>query len=249
MRVLVISDIHANLTALKTVLEDVGENHAENPPYEAVWCLGDLIGYGPDPNPCIELVRTLPNLICLIGNHDQAALDLIPLSRFNEDARLSATWTRSVLTPENESYLRSLPSQVEVDAFTLVHASPRFPIWEYVLDPYTADQNFDLLETDYCLIGHTHIALSFSRAIGKEHSVLQTTQLGDPVKLAPKMMLNPGSVGQPRDMDPRASYAVLDLERGTWEARRVVYDVEEVQERILQAGLPERQALRLFAGW
>ena len=242
MRVLVLSDIHANLTALEAVLSDSGD-------VEAVWCLGDLVGYGPDPNEVIERVRGIPGLLCLIGNHDQAAMGIIPLSRFNHDAGAAAAWTTHTLKPENLAYLRSLPSKITFEDFTLAHGSPRQPVWEYVLDLQTADVNFEAFTTDYCLIGHSHLPLIFLReeANGKAH--LASVAWGEQMPLRPRMILNPGSVGQPRDMDPRAAYALLDLKDETWQPRRVEYDVAQVQERMLRAGLPERQAMRLLAGW
>ena len=249
MRILVISDVHANLPALTTVLEDAVTRAENTPAYEAVWCLGDLVGYGPDPNECIELVRSLPGLICLIGNHDQAAMGLTPLSRFNHDARMAAAWTQEALTEESLGFLRTLPLDAVQDGFTLAHGSPRQPVWEYILDPRTADANFDAFSTDYCLVGHTHLPLIFQRSANDAYAMSKPVPLGQPASLEPRMILNPGSVGQPRDMDPHASYAILDLDALTWEARRVEYEVSEVQLRMLQAGLPERQALRLVAGW
>lgn len=243
MRILIISDIHANLTALEAVLEDVEEE------FVATWCLGDLVGYGPDPNECIRRVRELPELTCLIGNHDQAALGKIPLERFNQDARAAASWTQGALTDESESYLLSLPSRIELaEDFTLAHGSPRQPVWEYVLDLPTAEANLEAFQTAYCLVGHTHIPLIFSKPEGGNLRPVQV-RWGDAFELSPRMIINPGSVGQPRDMDPRAAYAVLDTEALTWTAHRVSYDVEAVQERMLEAGLPERQAIRLGAGW
>jgi diadenosine tetraphosphatase ApaH/serine/threonine PP2A family protein phosphatase len=242
MRVLVLSDIHANLTALEAVLEDAGS-------FDAAWCLGDLVGYGPDPNECVSRVHALPELVCLIGNHDQAALGGIPLSRFNRDARDVAEWTRSVLSPENQEYLRSLPARINTQDFTLAHGSPRQPVWEYILDQYTADRMFDFFDTPFCLVGHSHLPLVFKRGSDGAFATPVATRLGKSIPMAPRMILNPGSVGQPRDMDPRAAYALLDLEARTWDARRVRYDVAQVQLRILEAGLPERQALRLVAGW
>ena len=242
MRVLVLSDIHANLTALEAVLEDSGS-------FGAPWCLGDLVGYGPDPNECVARVHALPELLCLIGNHDQAALGGIPLSRFNRDARDVAEWTRSVLSPENQEYLRSLPARISTQDFTLAHGSPRQPVWEYILDQYTADRMFDFFDTPFCLVGHSHLPLVFKRGSDGAFAPPVATRLGKSIPMAPRMILNPGSVGQPRDMDPRAAYALLDLEARTWEARRVRYDVAQVQLRILEAGLPERQALRLAAAW
>lgn len=244
MNVLIISDVHANLTALEAVLAE-----ADGTPYEAVWCLGDLVGYGPDPNECVETVHSLPNLVCLIGNHDQAALGKIPLERFNEDARVAADWTQRQLTEANEAYLLSLPSRVSFDNFTLAHGSPRQPVWEYILDPHTAHMNFEAFETDYCLVGHSHLPLIFYRSQNNSATEVRAVPHQEAVKLEPRMILNPGSVGQPRDMDPRAAYAFLDTEACSWQPRRVEYDITQVQRRMIGAGLPERQALRLMSGW
>ena len=242
MRVLVISDIHANLAALEAVLAHAGS-------FDAAWCLGDLVGYGPDPNEVIRRVQTLPGLMCLIGNHDQAALGIIPLSRFNSDAGAAAAWTMERLLPENAVYLRSLPSRITFEDFTLAHGSPRQPVWEYILDLQTADGNFDSFSTNYCLIGHSHLPLIFHRLKGDTQAGPVEVSWDTAMELVPRMILNPGSVGQPRDMDPRAAYAVLDVRAGTWQARRVEYDAAGVKDRMLEAGLPERQALRLLAGW
>jgi len=249
MRVLVFSDVHANLTALDTVLEDAARRTAAGVALDAYWYLGDLVGYGPDPNECVQRLRALPNLVGLIGNHDQAALGQLALSRFNREARLAAEWTRDALQPENRAFLQALPSQVVLEGFTLAHGSPRQPIWEYILDYHTADLNFDAFTTDYCLVGHSHIPLQFHRNSVDTYPEAMPVRWEEPVPLTPRMILNPGSVGQPRDMDPRAAYALLDTEALTWEACRVAYDVEAVQRRILAAGLPERHAERLAIGW
>lgn len=246
MYVLVISDIHANLPALDSVLEDARSGSRD---YQAVWCLGDLVGYGPDPNECVERIRQLPNLLCLNGNHDQAAIGLIPLSRFNHDARAAASWTGQVLTLENRAFLASLSSRLDQTDFTLAHGSPRQPVWEYILDPTTADRNFEAFTSEYCLVGHSHFPLLFRKATPQEITRPVAISWEQPDPLSPRMILNPGSVGQPRDLDPRAAYALLDLDGKTWNARRVAYDVAQVQGRMIQAGLPERQALRLEAGW
>jgi diadenosine tetraphosphatase ApaH/serine/threonine PP2A family protein phosphatase len=242
MRVLVISDIHANLTALEAVLDAAV-------PYDTVWCLGDLVGYGPDPNECIDVVRSLPDLLCLIGNHDQAALDMIPLSRFNRDAGEVAAWTQQILTEENKDYLRSLASKISLDQFTLAHGSPNQPVWEYILDAHSADRSFAAFNTDYCLVGHSHLPLIFYRPPESNFTAKKYVEWNQAMELLPRMILNPGSVGQPRDRDPRSSFAILDLESYTWEMKRVEYDISQVQQRIIDAGLPERQALRLIAGW
>jgi diadenosine tetraphosphatase ApaH/serine/threonine PP2A family protein phosphatase len=246
MQVLVVSDIHANRPALDSVLADAS---ADGRSYDAVWCLGDLIGYGPDPNECVERVRRLPNLVCLIGNHDQAALGIIPLARFNHDARVAAAWTGEVLTAENRAFLGSLPSHLDHEGFTLAHGSPRQPLWEYILDPATADRNFEVFTTDFCLVGHSHFPLVFRKETPEAAARPVAIPWDRSLTLSPRMIMNPGSVGQPRDLDPRAAYALLDAEHLTWSARRVAYDVRQVQQRMLEAGLPERQALRLLSGW
>lgn len=246
MRVLIISDIHANLTALQAVIE-----HANDP--DAVWCLGDLVGYGPDPNECVELVveliARLPNSLSLIGNHDQAVLGEIPLSRFNTDAGAVVAWTQEKLSDQNQAFLNTLPSKVTLDNYTLAHGSPNQPVWEYILDPNTADRNFEAFSTDYCFVGHSHLPIIFQRPFQDSFALSRTVQWHEPLQLKPRMILNPGSVGQPRDGDPRSSYGILDTDAQSWAMFRVEYDVKGVQERILEAGLPERQALRLMAGW
>ncbi|HSR48592.1 MAG TPA: metallophosphoesterase family protein [Anaerolineales bacterium] len=242
MRILVLSDIHANLEALETVLADAGS-------VDSVWCLGDLVGYGPNPNEVIDRVRDLPGLLSLIGNHDQAALGIIPLSRFNQDAGAAAAWTMEQLRSDNAAYLRSLPSRITFEDFTLAHGSPRQPVWEYILDLQSATGNFDSFTTNYCLIGHSHLPLVFHRAQSNGTATSVGVSWDAPLALEPRMILNPGSVGQPRDMDPRAAYAILDTQALTWSPRRVAYDAEKTREKMLNAGLPERQASRLLAGW
>lgn len=242
MRVLVLSDIHGNHVALDAVL-------AHAPPFDAAWCLGDLVGYGPGPNECVERVRQLPELICLSGNHDHAALGLIALSRFHDEARAIVEWTREHLNQETISFLQCLPPTAVVGDFTLAHGSPRQPAWEYILEPRIADLNFAAFSTPYCLIGHSHFPLIFHRPDDEQPIIPIAVQGDQTIKLAPRMLLNPGSVGQPRDMDPRSSYAVLDTEALTWGIRRVPYDIKRVQALILKADLPARQALRLQEGW
>lgn len=242
MRVLVFSDVHANVEALRAIIKEADH-------FDAAWCLGDLVGYGPDPNQCIEIVRELPDLLCLIGNHDQAAIGAIPLSRFNRDASSVISWTRQQLSQDNFDFLRNLASRITVEQFTLTHGSPNQPIWEYILDLHTAERNFDAFETAYCLVGHSHLPLMFH--LNKQSAMVSqsTFEWRKATQLEPRMILNPGSTGQPRDGDPRASFAILDTVKHTWEMRRAEYDVAKVQARILENGLPERQALRLLAGW
>jgi predicted phosphodiesterase len=242
MKILIISDIHANLTALEAVLNDAGT-------FDAVWCLGDLVGYGPDPNECVERVSSLPNLACVIGNHDAAALRRIEVDSFNPEARSAILWTQQKLTAPNVAFLENLPETQTFELFTLVHGSPRQPVWEYLLDTRTATVNFDHFDTPYCLVGHTHLPMMYylSEDLLSARLIISedTTQLA----LAPRAILNPGSVGQPRDRDPRAAYAILDISENSWEWRRIAYDVIAVQARMRSANLPERHIHRLSAGW
>lgn len=242
MRVLIISDIHANFVALETVLADAGDN------YDAVWCLGDLVGYGPDPNECVECVRTLSNLTCLTGNHDKAAIGDIDISAFNADARLAIHWTQQALKPESREYLISRPERVIHGRYTLVHASPRQPVWEYILDRHTAKVNFGHFETPYCVVGHTHIPIMF---LESEGDVVECRPNYDEILAfdSERLIINPGSVGQPRDSNPDAAYAVLDTEKDYWEYRRIPYEVAETQRRMAAHGLPARLIARLQKGW
>ncbi len=243
MRILIISDIHANLTAFETVLNDAKGD------WEYVWCLGDVVGYGPDPNECVELLRTLPHL-CLAGNHDWAALGRLDIRTFNPDARKAVSWTRETLTPNNIAYLDALPTTFVIGNYTLAHGSPREPVWEYILEPLIAALNFPHFETPYCLVGHTHQPVIYE----------QLNEDGDTAAIAPayrqtrplngrRQIINPGSVGQPRDANPDAAYALLDVEKNTWEHRRIPYNVAAVQERMRNFGMPDRLITRLEHGW
>lgn len=244
MKTLIISDIHANLNALEAVLADAGE-------VNQVWCLGDLVGYGPQPNECIERVQTLPNFECVIGNHDAAVIGQISLTAFNTEARTSAEWTQRILSKDNEQFLQNLSKVVIKDVVTLVHGSPFDPIWEYVTDTYTARMNFESMETPLCFIGHSHLPIHFRLEENGEHVFYEVPKNGEPViiKKNVKYMLNPGSVGQPRDHDPRASYAIFDSEEKLWQNFRVEYDIKSVQEKILNLELPRRHAARLAIGY
>jgi predicted phosphodiesterase len=242
MRVLVISDIHANLTALDTVLNEAGN-------VDAVWCLGDLVGYGPDPNECVERISQLPNLTCIIGNHDAAALKIIDADTFNQEARTALMWTRHVISPKNKVFLGSLAERVVWENVTLTHGSPRQPIWEYILDIRTATQNFDFFTTHLCLIGHTHLPVVYSHSNSNSAAHLSIPEPNQHISLPDRAIINPGSVGQPRDRDPRAAYAIFDTQLMVWEYRRVPYDIFAVQTRMRKVGLPERHIQRLSAGW
>ena len=242
MKVLIMSDIHGNRTALEAVLEDAGA-------VDAVWCLGDIIGYGPDPNDCVSIIRDLPNLICLRGNHDSAVIGLTEYVKFNHSAQRVLEWTAEQLNPVHRKYLQSLSPQVEVDDVTLAHASPRDPIWEYIMDVYTATANFDYFMTPYCFVGHSHLPVMYYMKNGKELATVNFVFPGEQTCLPDKTIVNPGSVGQPRDHDPRAAYTIFDTKEKTWAQHRVSYDVADVQERMTLAGLPDEYIQRLDLGW
>lgn len=239
MRVLVVSDVHGNFPALEAVLKDAGK-------VDAVWCLGDLVGYGPYPSQCVARVRELPQLTCLLGNHDSAVLGQIELETFNRDARLSVNWTQQALDADGMEFLRGLPERAQQGDVTLVHGSPRNPIWEYLLDAYTAADNFYYFDTSLCLCGHSHLPLMYHL----EDRMLSWGMLSPdgPLTVRDRMILNPGSVGQPRDNDPRASYAIFLPEEHIWHLHRVEYNIKMVQEKIIQSGLPRRHAARLELG-
>jgi predicted phosphodiesterase len=243
MRLLVISDIHANQAALSTVLGDAGA-------FDFIWCLGDLVGYGPDPNDCIEILCDYPHY-SLAGNHDWAALGKLDITSFNSDARIACVWTQGELAASSRQYLDALLTQDVKEPFTLAHASPRQPVWEYVLDPLIAQRNYAYFETPYCLVGHTHIPVIFSQTDSDSGSCKTLPPPYDgPIALNAKerLIINPGSVGQPRDGNPQASYAILDTDAMTWEHRRVPYPIEITQERMRARDLPSRLIERLEHG-
>ncbi len=241
MTILIISDIHANKEALDAVLADAGD-------YDEVWCLGDLVDYGPNPNECIETIQDLPNLTCLMGNHDAAVLGKLDLSTFNREAFTSVAWTKEQITPGNLAFLDKLHERVNFGQVTLSHGSPRNPIWEYLLDINTVLANFAFFTTPYCFVGHTHIPIHYIYN-GNGHVDWAVPSPRKSFVINSHSILNPGSVGQPRDRDPRAAYALYYPDMGSWEARRVNYNIKAVQRKILKAGLPQRHALRLEEGW
>ncbi|MDZ7295974.1 MAG: metallophosphatase family protein [candidate division KSB1 bacterium] len=241
MRYLILSDVHANLVALEAVLADA-------PAFDKIWCLGDLVGYGPSPNECIERIQDFSHL-SLAGNHDWAALGKLDLGNFNTDARVANAWTQAELHPAARQYLDELPTFLEQEGFYLAHASPREPVWEYVLDASVAYANFAYFSTSVCLVGHTHIPLIFELDEQRNRCETIFPPSFEPLTLDQhRLIINPGSVGQPRDGDPRASYALLDTESLTWELRRVAYPVEVTQERMRARGLPRRLIDRLEIG-
>ncbi len=243
MRILVISDIHANLAAFEAVMEDA---HGD---WDYVWCLGDVVGYGPDPNESCDLLKSLPHL-CLAGNHDWAALGRLDIRTFNVDARRAVDWTQRTLTEENTAYLSALPTTFVLGNYTLAHGSPREPVWEYILDPLIAALNFPHFETSYCLVGHTHTPIIYRlTAPDGETDAMQPTYRVPRQLNGKRIILNPGSVGQPRDSNPDAAYGILYVEEGVFEHRRVPYPIKITQEKMRKADMPERLVARLEHGW
>ncbi len=211
---------------------------------DELWCLGDLVGYGPRPNRCCALMAERAD-VCLIGNHDLAALGRLDLAIFSPDAALSAAWTAACLEPERRAFLEPLEPRGERDGTGLFHASPRDPVWEYVLSPGIAYAGLAATPHERVLVGHSHVALHFRLAT----TTLATAEAGTELELADdRWLLNPGSVGQPRDGDPRAAWLLLDLEAGKATFRRETYDVGATQAEIRERGLPEALAARLEHG-
>lgn len=245
MRAAVLSDIHANRQALEAVLAAVDEAGVDE-----VWCLGDLVGYGADPDACTALVRERCT-ICLVGNHDLALLGAIDISTFSEAAAAAVEWTRGEAGAETLEFLATLEPAASRDGVGLFHASPRDPVWEYVLATDQAEAGLDAQEERVGLIGHSHIALFFVRAEGARPAHAQGAQAADGAELEigeGEWLLNPGSVGQPRDGDPRAAWLELDTERWLARYHRLSYDVEGAASAIRAAGLPSLLAERLEVG-
>lgn len=242
MRYLIIADIHSNLEALEAVLEDVQDHGG----FGHVWCLGDIVGYGPDPAACIALLRQL-DALCVCGNHDQAAVGKIDIGDFNSDAARANRWTSEVLSDEDTEYLAELPEVIVEGDFTLVHGSPRLPVWEYVMHAFTASDNFRYFDTSFCLNGHTHVPFVFEQ----DGPLVNESYMksGDMLVLGDKrLIINPGGVGQPRDRDPRAAYGVYDSEKQVIHHYRVEYDIELTQAKMEKAGLPPFLINRLGLG-
>jgi len=242
MRYAIISDIHANLEALEVVLGDIGRRRPD-----ALICLGDFVGYGPDPVGCVERLR--PGLAgAVVGNHDRAAAGTLDIADFNPFAQAAILWTREQLTAPVQAYLRDLPSQITPDGFLAVHGSARDPVEEYIIDPHTARASFLAGSFRLCMVGHTHVPAIF-------------TLDGDTVSVAPfaadaslrleperRYIVNVGSVGQPRDGDPRSAYAWFDEDAQVITMIRLAYPVEHTQRKMADAGLPPMLAERLAHG-
>ena len=242
MKVAVVSDIHGNRHAFEATLHDVAASDAAE-----LWCLGDLVGYGAEPDACVELARRHA-AVCLAGNHDLAVTGELSLDDFSRGAGIAVEWTREVMARENVEFLESLRPQGREGAVSLYHASPRDPVWEYVLSVLLAELCLDAMPTRVGLIGHSHVALSFGRREGE-------TASGEPRRAGAELqigegewLLNPGSVGQPRDGDRRASWLLLDLDAMVASFQRCDYDVAGAAAAIRAARLPDSLAERLEYG-
>jgi diadenosine tetraphosphatase ApaH/serine/threonine PP2A family protein phosphatase len=240
LRTAVLSDIHGNLHALEAVLAEV-----EAGAFDRVWFLGDLVGYGPRPNECAALVQERAE-IALAGNHDLVVLGKIPIAAFAGEAAAAARWTQTVLADEARAFLDALRPQAATERAELFHGSPRDPVWDYVLSVDAAIAGFELTSAPLVLVGHSHVALELSggpEIRGGQASPGTTLDLG-----AVRRLLNPGSVGQPRDGDPRAAWLEIDEVAGWATFRRTEYPVERTQAEMREAGLPEALAARLSHG-
>ena len=242
MRALIVSDIHSNLEAIRAVVADAETKGG----FDEVWCLGDSVGYGPNPIECIDLLCSYPGA-CVAGNHDQAAVGTTSTFDFNPLAAAACHWTASQLPLQQADFLRSLPEVVQRDAFTLVHGSLRDPTREYLLDSEAAMATFRLLETQFCAVGHSHIPF-ICREL-ENRCLFDPFPEGEALALGEeRWIINPGGVGQPRDGDPRPSYALYASKEGTIERHRVTYNIGATQEKMRQAGLPSPLIERLNYG-
>lgn len=234
----ILSDIHSNLAALQAVLDDL-------PEVEAIWSLGDLVGYGPCPNEALDLIKDKLAL-SIAGNHDLGSIGQMDLNAFTADAGEACRFTNNTILLDNRHYLESLP-MVEADKnSTLAHGSPKEPLWQYILSPETAAENFELFDTPLCFIGHTHLPVIYKK--NKDKTI--TPREGQIIELDPndKALINPGSVGQPRDGNPKSSYLLWDQNNRTLTFKRVAYDIKATQLTMEQANLPQALIDRLNYG-
>ena len=244
MRYAVLADIHSNLVAFQAVLADIEAGGG----FDEIWCLGDVVGYGPEPHACIKLLQSYKH-VCVAGNHDWAAIGNIDISDFNPDAARACQWTAQQLSPQDMDYLLNLPEKLVLGDFTLVHGSPRYPVWEYLLSVSEARDNFGYFDTRYCLVGHSHVPSIFKQ---DKSGRCFRAEISDEIKLASlgnRLIINPGGVGQPRDGDPRASYIIYDSDVQMMYHYRVHYDINTTQKKMAEYNLPPSLILRLNYGY
>lgn len=243
MRFAFISDIHANLEALEAVLNDIkGQNVDE------VICLGDIVGYGANPNECIELVKShCPET--LLGNHDAAAVELLSTQHFNIHAKIAIEWTEQNLKKENRNYLSALPLKTTKDSMTLVHATPYEPnMWYYITSLEEAAFNFQFFDTQICLVGHTHIPIIIILDNDKELYVHQDSHVNMGKLEGARFLINVGSVGQPRDRNPKSCYGILDTAEKEFYYRRISYNIDKAQSKMKKIKMPDFLITRLEEG-
>lgn len=232
MRIGILSDAHGNLPALEAVFHALDGEHVD-----VIHCLGDTVGYGPYPNECVDLVRSRCEIV-LKGNHDSGLIGETPIEDFNQYGLAAIQWSQKHVTDERKEYLKSLPFVDVRGDLTFAHASPLNPAeWMYVLTLRSARENFTAFATRLCFIGHTHVPV----IINEDLSVSEVLKPG-------RSIVNVGSVGQPRDGNPDATFGIYDTEEGTYTLRRVPYDIKKTASAIKRAGLPEYLAKRLFQG-
>lgn len=243
MRILIVSDIHANFTAFESVLKDAGS-------FDQVWCLGDIVGYGPEPNECVNRLREF-DPICVAGNHDLAVIGKAALWDFTQDAQEVLFWTRQQMTTFNLDWLMTLPKAplVTENNITLVHGSPRDPVWGYITDGEEAKNSLNLITTPICFMGHTHIPIIYRKPWDDYRMLEEWPRVNSDLSLTlDQMFINPGSVGQPRDEDPRAAYVMIDTDSMTFTFRRAQYDVAATQKLMRNYKFPNRLIRRLRFG-
>ena len=241
----ILGDIHSNLEAFRAVITDAEAMGG----FDQIWCLGDIVGYGPDPCACIELLRRHDH-ICVAGNHDWASIERVDVSEFNLAAAEACLWTSKQLSLDDVDFLSNLPEVVSQNDFTIVHGSPHRPLWEYVLSTDVAKQNFAYFDTNYCLVGHSHVPqiYAYNESLDECHSIELSD--GYSFKLAEqRLILNPGGVGQPRDGNPKASYMIYDSDAGTASLHRINYDVFKTQAKMTKHNLPDLLIERLAHGY
>jgi len=244
MRYAIIGDIHSNLDAFEAVLADIKTRGG----FDEIWCLGDVVGYGPEPHACIKILQQYKH-ICVAGNHDWAAIGKIDTSNFNPDAARANQWTARQLTTTDLSYLQNLPVKLTQGDFTLVHGSPRQPIWEYLLSIEGARDSFSYFDTNFCLVGHSHMPLIFRE---NKDGTCFIAKVPKSLRLGVenhRFIINPGSVGQPRDGNPRASYMLYNSDDQIMYHYRVNYDISITQRKMIKHKLPLPLVFRLNYGY